>query len=115
MDHHAANRDTNPLLAAIADPMDHVRNQVKQALGQMAAAFQEPAFHTGDGMGRAENGFGVFGADFILDEDLDAWFIEPQNGCGLDEDWQFRIDMHNGIFGSMGNVVEEVADRQERG
>ena len=108
------NKDSNPILAAIEDPMDHVRNQVKQALGQMAAAFKEPTFHT-KGLGEAENGFGFFGADFILDQDLDAWFIEPQGGCGLDEDWQFRIDMHNSLFGSMGNLVEEVAGRQEKG
>ena len=114
VEYHEENKDSNPILAAIDDPMDHVRNQVKQALGQMAAAFKEPTFHT-KGLGEAENGFGFFGADFILDQDLDAWFIEPQGGCGLDEDWQFRIDMHNSIFGSMGNLVEEVADRQEKG
>mmetsp|Transcript_11394 Transcript_11394/g.32243 ORF Transcript_11394/g.32243 Transcript_11394/m.32243 type:complete len:400 (+) Transcript_11394:739-1938(+) len=113
-EYHADNRDSNPILGRVADPMVHVRNQVKQALGQLAAAFREPTFNTAS-LPFAENGFGIYGADFILDQDLDAWFIEPQGGCGLDEDWQFRIDMHNSIFGSMGNVVEEVVDRQERG
>merc|ERR1719296_255307 len=94
--------------------MIHITKQVKQALGQMAAAFRDTAFHARH-IGRAENGFGFYGADFILDEDLDVWFIEPQNGCGLDEDWQFRIEMHNGLFGDMINVVEEVAERQEAG
>ena len=114
MEYHEVSKASNPILAAIDDPMHHVRNQVKQALGQMAAAFKESAFHT-KGIGEAENGFGFFGADFILDQDLDAWFIEPQGGCGLDEDWQFRVEMHNSIFGSMGNIVEEVAERQEKG
>mmetsp|Transcript_29440 Transcript_29440/g.69020 ORF Transcript_29440/g.69020 Transcript_29440/m.69020 type:complete len:640 (-) Transcript_29440:136-2055(-) len=113
-EYHSENRSSNPILAAIDDPMEHVQNQVKQALGQLAAAFKEPTFNTAS-LHDAQNGFGVYGADFILDQDLDAWFIEPQNGCGLDEDWQFRVDMHNSIFGSMGNIVEEVAERQEVG
>jgi len=95
------------------DPIDHVRNQVKQVLGEMAAAFKEDTFNAEKIS--SENGFGFYGADFIIDWDLDVFFIEPQHGCGLDEDHQFRVDMHNALFSEMIEATEEVWERQEQG
>jgi hypothetical protein len=63
----------------------------------------------------AENGFGFYGADFILDNDLDVWLIEPQKGCGMDEDYDFRIEMHDRLFRGMVDTLEEVWQKQESG
>lgn len=97
----------------IQDPISHVRNQVKQVLGEMAAAFKDVTFNANTIS--SENGFGFYGADFIIDLDLDVYFIEPQHGCGLDEDFQFRVDMHNALFTQMIAATEEIWERQEQG
>ena len=54
-------------------------------------------------------------ADFILDNDLDVFFIEPQNGCGLDEDYYFRLEMHGSLFNGMTDIMEEIWHKQEKG
>lgn len=95
------------------DPIGHVRKQVMQVLGEMTAAFKDVTFNANNIT--AENGFGFYGADFIIDLDLDVYFIEPQHGCGLDEDHQFRVEMHNAIFTEMISATEEIWDRQEAG
>jgi hypothetical protein len=69
---------TNKKLRKIRDPLLHVKNQVKQVLGEMGAAFKKVTFNLDDIS--AENGFGFYGADFIIDWDLDVFFIEPQHG-----------------------------------
>jgi len=99
-------------LGHISDPLDHVKKQVKQALAEMGEAFKDESFQRFELT--AENGFGFYGADFVLDNDMDVWFIEPQAGCGMDEDFQFRIDMHNSLFTGMIDVVEEIQESQER-
>jgi hypothetical protein len=106
-------KKNNKKLKKIKDPILHVKNQVKQVLGEMGAAFKEATFNA-DKIS-SENGFGFYGADFIIDWDLDVFFIEPQHGCGLDEDHQFRVDMHNSLFSEMIDATEEIWERQERG
>ncbi len=103
----------NENLKHIKDPALHVKNQVKHVLAEMAAAFKEATFNAD--LMSAENGFAFYGADFIIDWDLDIFFIEPQHGCGLDEDHQFRVEMHNSMFSSMITAAEEIWERQERG
>lgn len=41
--------------------------------------------------------------------------MEPQYGCGLDEDYYFRLEMHASLFNGMVDVVEEVWKKQEAG
>mmetsp|Transcript_4364 Transcript_4364/g.7314 ORF Transcript_4364/g.7314 Transcript_4364/m.7314 type:complete len:495 (+) Transcript_4364:64-1548(+) len=106
-------KKNNKKLKKIKDPVLHVKNQVKQVLGEMAAAFKEGTFNAEKIS--SENGFGFYGGDFIIDWDLDVFFIEPQHGCGLDEDHQFRVDMHNSLFSGMIDAAEEIWERQERG
>lgn len=105
-----ANNDN---LQHIKDPVVHVMSQVKQVLAEMAAAYKDVTFNLANMT--SENGFGFYGADFIIDWDLDVFFIEPQHGCGLDEDHQFRVEMHNSMFTGMIALTEEVWERQERG
>jgi len=99
-------------------PVEHVRNQFKHALGEMIEIMKDESFALPDYQSRdpnmtSENGFQFYCADFILDKDLDAWFIEPQGGCGLDEDYYFRLEMHASVFNGMVDVLEEVGSKQE--
>ncbi len=97
----------------VKDPIGHVRNQVKHVLGEMSAAFKDVSFNVN--FVSAENGFGFYGADFIIDWDMDVYFIEPQSGCGLDEDFPFQVDLHDALFTQMIDATEEIWERQEKG
>jgi hypothetical protein len=100
----------------VGSPVDHVRNQFKHALAEMVEVFKAESFNKPDFSElTAENGFNFYCADFILDNDLDVWFLEPQNGCGLDEDYYFRLEMHASLFNGMVDVLEEVWKKQEGG
>eukprot|EP00545_Synedropsis_sp_CCMP1620_P002817 CAMPEP_0119015538 /NCGR_PEP_ID=MMETSP1176-20130426/11201_1 /TAXON_ID=265551 /ORGANISM="Synedropsis recta cf, Strain CCMP1620" /LENGTH=481 /DNA_ID=CAMNT_0006968843 /DNA_START=43 /DNA_END=1485 /DNA_ORIENTATION=+ len=97
----------------ISDPVAHVRNQFKEAIGETVAAFKDTSFTTKKMV--EQNGIAFYGADFILDQDLDVFFLEPQMGCGLDEDYNFRIQMHDQMFRTMVDVLDEVLVKQEQG
>lgn len=71
-------------LSHIRDPVEHVRSQFKDSLAEFIEAFKDISFGAGLQELSSENGFGFYGADFILDNDLDVWLIEPQKGCGMD-------------------------------
>ena len=67
-------------------PVEHVRNQFKHALGEMIEIMRDESFVVPDYKARdpnmkSENAFQFYCADFILDKDLDVWFIEPQVRC----------------------------------
>jgi len=99
-------------------PVEHVRNQFKHSLGEMIEimkdeSFAVPNFEDNEPDISTENSFQFYCADFILDNDLDVWFIEPQNGCGLDEDYYFRLEMHASLFNGMVDILEEVGQKQE--
>mmetsp|Transcript_8243 Transcript_8243/g.9134 ORF Transcript_8243/g.9134 Transcript_8243/m.9134 type:complete len:577 (+) Transcript_8243:99-1829(+) len=97
-------------------PVEHVRNQFKHSLGEMIEIMKEESFVKPDGEDlTSENSFMFYCADFILDNDMDVWFIEPQNGCGLDEDYYFRLEMHASLFNGMVDILEEVGHKQELG
>ena len=107
---HAASTQSH-----IRDPVQHVRNQFKESLAEFVDAFKDLSFSPTRDELTAENGFGFYGADFILDNDLDVWLIEPQKGCGMDEDYDFRIEMHARLFQGMVDTLEEVWQKQENG
>ncbi|KAG7373320.1 tubulin-tyrosine ligase family protein [Nitzschia inconspicua] len=94
--------------------MDHVRNQMKHSLSEMIQIFKHTAFVPHRSLS-TDNSFSLYCADFILDNDLDVWFLEPQYGCGLDEDYYFRLEMHASLFNGMVDVIEEVWEKQEAG
>eukprot|EP00542_Grammatophora_oceanica_P015789 CAMPEP_0194032770 /NCGR_PEP_ID=MMETSP0009_2-20130614/5640_1 /TAXON_ID=210454 /ORGANISM="Grammatophora oceanica, Strain CCMP 410" /LENGTH=506 /DNA_ID=CAMNT_0038673307 /DNA_START=63 /DNA_END=1583 /DNA_ORIENTATION=+ len=93
------------------DPVSHVRNQFKEAIGETVAAFKEKSFNVNKH--NTENGIGFYGADFVLDKDLDVWFLEPQSGCGMDEDYMFRVEMHDQMYTTMVDIVSEIWDKQD--
>mmetsp|Transcript_27101 Transcript_27101/g.41190 ORF Transcript_27101/g.41190 Transcript_27101/m.41190 type:complete len:483 (-) Transcript_27101:1539-2987(-) len=97
----------------ISDPVSHVRNQFKEAIAETAAAFKDTSFNSKKMV--EENGIAFYGADFILDQDLDAYYLEPQMGCGLDEDYNFRIEMHDQMFRTMVDILGEILEKEEKG
>ncbi|VEU38683.1 unnamed protein product [Pseudo-nitzschia multistriata] len=116
--HHKKKQKTRPLFPNGNTPVEHVRNQFKHALGEMIEimkdeSFAVPNLNDEDPDISTENSFQFYCADFILDNDLDVWFIEPQNGCGLDEDYYFRLEMHASLFNGMVDILEEVGQKQE--
>jgi hypothetical protein len=100
-------------LSNIADPFQHVENQVKTVLAHLADAFKHTTYNT-QGI-TAENAYTWHAADMIIDNDLDVYIIEGTDGPGKDEDYDFRIEMHNVIFGDMIDIVEHIVRRQEKG
>ena len=118
----------------IQDPISHVRNQLKESIAQLTDAFRNKTF-SAESMS-TEDCFELYGADFILDNDLDVWLIEAQDDTGMDgrcyvccecplhapyltqffsEDHYFRLDMHHQIYYGMATTLEEIWDKQERG
>jgi hypothetical protein len=57
-------------------------NWVRYQLGSARSALKELSFSPGEVLS-ADNGLGFYRSDFALDNDLDAWLIELQMGCGL--------------------------------
>jgi hypothetical protein len=107
---------SSPNLQHIRDPVQHVRNQFKDSLGEFIDAFKDLSFsHPGRDVMTSENAYGLYGADYILDQDLDVWLLEPQKGCGMDEDYKFRVEMHDALFGGMVSTLDEIWHKQEAG
>jgi len=106
--------EENPLLKqSIPDPVTHVRSQFKESIGMLADAFKGETFSTKDLS--SEDAFEFYGADCVLDNDLDIWMIEAQDDTGLDEDHYFRLEMHHEIFYGMVLVLSEIWDKQAKG
>ena len=96
------------------DPVTHVRNQFKAAIAQTAAAFKDVTFgNDKDQLMTAENAYQFNGADFVIDNNLDVWYVEAQAGPGMEEEWDFRVDMHADLLRSMIDIVEEIQLKQE--
>mmetsp|Transcript_462 Transcript_462/g.681 ORF Transcript_462/g.681 Transcript_462/m.681 type:complete len:503 (-) Transcript_462:38-1546(-) len=96
------------------DPATHVRNQFKESIGMLVDTFKKDTFKTGPPLA-AEDGFEFYGADCVLDNELDMWMIEAQDDTGMDEDHYFRLEMHHQIFYGMGLVLAEIWDKQAKG
>jgi hypothetical protein len=96
------------------DPFRHVQNQVMQALAHLVDAYRNITFHKRD-LFAMQNAFTLHAADMIIDNDLDVYLIEGTDGPGKDEDYDFRISMHDSIFGSMVDILEAVTDVQAKG
>lgn len=96
------------------DPVQHVRNQMMEAIAETVAAFKEKTFGNDEGARFSpENGISLYGADFVLDNNLDVWYLESQAGPGLIEDYDFRVAMHRQYLRTMFTVMEEIQDKIE--
>ena len=108
--------------------MHHVENQVKHSLAQMVDAFKDVTFtNNGTASGKkfartsSENIFGFYCADFIIDEDLDVFLIEPQYACGMmnknqvSKSWKSWNDVNIHLTEGMAEIVDIVTKQQELG
>jgi Tubulin-tyrosine ligase family len=73
----------NPHLQRISDPAAYVKNQFKESIGMLVDAFRDKTFQTGPPLA-AEDAFEFYGADCVIDNDLDVWMIEAQDDTGMD-------------------------------
>ena len=98
------------------DPFGHVQNQIKTTIAHLVDAYKNSTFANGRAsMGKPQNGFSWHAADVVVDNNLDVFVIEGTDGPGKDEDYDFRIRMHDGLLGSLVDILEEVVKRQESG
>ena len=59
--------------------------------------------------------FGLYGADFILDDHLHPWLTEVQLGPGLSYDDPIKKQLIPAVLGEAVQIVLEVQERQRRG
>jgi hypothetical protein len=96
------------------DPYQHVRNQMKEAIAETVAAFKEKTFgNDKTQILTAENSFALYGADFVLDNNLEIWYLESQFGPAMIEDYDFKITLHRQLLGTTFNVMQEIQDKIE--
>lgn len=95
------------------DPWEHVRNQLKESIAVTIDAFKDKTFGFQDELFSADNGFGLFGCDFVIDKNLHAYFLEPQLGPGLEESTKFRVSLNRDMFVSGFRMVEEIQKKLE--
>ena len=98
-----------------AQPFLHVENQIKTILAHIVDAYRDITFTTKHGESTAQNAFALHAADMILDNNFDVFLVEGTDGPGKDEDYDFRINMHNALFGEMVDIVEHIIEEQEHG
>lgn len=96
----------------ITDPVYHVRSQMKEAIARLVAATKFGILERAQELRSEENQFSFYGCDFILDADLDIWFIEGQDSPAISDYAQYRVDMWQRLFPPMINMVEEIATKQ---
>ncbi|CAB9507540.1 polyglutamylase TTLL5 [Seminavis robusta] len=97
------------------DPVRHVRNQIKEAISAIVEAFKDSLTEKKkDTPVTTENLFAFYGSDFIIDADLDVYCLEAQTVPGLGQGTDFRIDVFRKLFRPVVNIVEEIADKQEK-
>jgi hypothetical protein len=96
------------------DPYQHVRNQMKEAIAETVAAFKEKTFgNDTTTMLPTENTFSLYGADFVLDNNLDVWYLESQYGPAMIEDYDFKVTTHRQLLRTTFSVMQEIQDKIE--
>ena len=93
------------------DAYQHVRNQMMEAIAETVAAFKNATFGNDKTPFTSENGISLYGADFVLDNNLDVWYLESQAGPGLIEDYDFRVDMHRQYLRTLFELMQEIQDK----
>jgi len=95
------------------DPWEHVRNQMKESIAVTIDAFKGDTFGFQDSEFSADNGYGIYGCDFVIDKNLHALYLEPQLLPGWEEENQFRVNLNQDILQSGFKIVEEIQNKLE--
>ena len=111
-DHYSQNYDR--LSSRITDPVQHVRSQMKEAIGTLYAAFKD-VFPPKDYIKYygTENIFGFYGCDFVIDNDLNVHFLEAQASPGFGESYDYRVELFRDLYRPIPGIVEEIALKQQ--
>jgi hypothetical protein len=49
----------------------------------------------------------------VIDNDLDVWYIEAQEAPGLEEEFDFRVELHRDLWRPLIMTVAEIQDKLE--
>lgn len=60
-----------------------------------------------------ENAFGLFGIDFIIDNNLNVFLIEAQSSPGIGK-YQYHKEVYRELFGPLPHLIEEIQIKQEK-
>lgn len=98
-------------------PVVHVKKQMMESIGTLYAAFKD-VFGTppvpGSNSHGPDNFFAVYGCDFIIDNDLDVYFIESQASPGFGRtEMESRVDIFRRIYRPLPGIIEAIALAQE--
>ena len=97
------------------DPLQHIRNQIKSALADLVAATRNHAFRGYRSYTNMQNGFTLAGADFIVDKNLNAWFVEGQDSPGLLHETSMKRQLNDRLLPATVDIIGEVIDKQSKG
>lgn len=93
------------------DPVQHVRNQIRECIAETVAAFKDVSLRplsSTEWNTKAENGFTIYGADFVIDNDLDVWYTESQAGPAFPEEFDHQVTLYQEMFQSAYEIVDEI-------
>jgi len=93
-------------------PMQHVRNQMKEAVAQVVHALSPTAFSMENNYDR--DGWELFAADFVIDEDYDVWLMSAHDNIVLHEDVYSNLELGHDLYTGMIRILEEVWTKQEQ-
>ena len=94
------------------NPLQHIKNQIKSALADLVAATRHKAFRGHRTRTSMENGFALFGGDFIVDRDLNVWFTEGQDSPGLLHETAMKRKLNDRLLPATVDILGHVIDKQ---
>ena len=94
------------------NPLQHIKNQIKSALADLVAATRQYAFRGYRHYTTMQNGFALFGGDFIVDRDLNVWFTEGQDSPGLLHETSMKRKLNDRLLPATVEIIEQVLDKQ---
>jgi hypothetical protein len=114
-----ASRSTPP--PKYDNPLQHIHNQLKSALTTLIASVRHVVFtgYSPEERLRSqaynmENGFAIFGGDFIITEDLEIITTEAQSAPDIgDENSKTRYDLNSRLFTTKLAMLEQIIEQEE--
>ena len=97
------------------NPLQHIRNQIKSALADLVAATHKLAMKGYRTHTNMQNGFALFGGDFIVDRDLNVWFTEGQDSPGLLHETSMKRQLNDRLLPATVEIIGQVLDKQSTG
>jgi len=107
--HYEANKNHLSKLIRI-DPAQHVINQMKESIATLFAAHIDN--FPSKLKRKTENIFGLYGMDFIIDNNLSVFFIEAQSSPGIGK-YPYHKTAFRELFRPVPDIIEEIQMKQE--